>query len=130
MKKTRLLHAELSHAIAGMGHGDLLVIGDAGLPVPPSVARIDLAVSAGVSAFDEVLAAVLSELQVEAAWVAEESDPAWRERLLRWHHGLPDTLSLEPHAAFKLRSAKARAIVRTGEMTPYANIGLVSGVVF
>ena len=34
MKRAGLLHAELSGLIAAMGHGDLLVIGDAGLPVP------------------------------------------------------------------------------------------------
>jgi len=130
MKKTGLLHAELSRVIAQMGHGDLLVIGDAGLPIPPGVTRIDLAVSRGVPSFEAVLSSVLSELQVEAAWVAEESDPDWRARLTNWHRGLPETLSLEPHAAFKARSAGAMAVVRTGEMTPYANIGLISGVVF
>ena len=35
MKKTPLLNVALSRVIAGMGHGDILVIGDAGLPVPP-----------------------------------------------------------------------------------------------
>jgi D-ribose pyranase len=130
VKRTRLLHADLSRVIAAMGHGDLLVIGDAGLPIPRGTPRIDLAVSAGVPRFDEVLSSVLSELQVEAAWVAEESDPDWRANLLRWQPGLPEPLTLEPHADFKTRSAGAVAIVRTGEMTPFANIGLVSGVVF
>ena len=35
-----------------------------------------------------------------------------------------------PHAAFKERTRSARAIIRTGEFTPYANIILVAGVVF
>ena len=34
MKRTALLHAELSRTIALPGHGDMVVIGDAGLPVP------------------------------------------------------------------------------------------------
>jgi D-ribose pyranase len=34
------------------------------------------------------------------------------------------------HAEFKNRTASARAVVRTGEFTPYANIILVAGVVF
>lgn len=40
MKKTTLLNIALSRTIAGMGHGDILVIGDAGLPVPPGVEPI------------------------------------------------------------------------------------------
>ena len=34
------------------------------------------------------------------------------------------------HEEFKQRSQKSRAIIRTGECTPYANIILVSGVIF
>ena len=33
MKRSPLLHAELSHVIASLGHGDMLVLGDAGLRV-------------------------------------------------------------------------------------------------
>ncbi|HJW84614.1 MAG TPA: RbsD/FucU domain-containing protein, partial [Anaerolineae bacterium] len=35
MKKTPLLNSALSEAIAALGHGDMLVIADAGLPIPP-----------------------------------------------------------------------------------------------
>ncbi len=34
------------------------------------------------------------------------------------------------HAEFKRMSARARAVVRTGECTPYANVVLTSGVIF
>jgi D-ribose pyranase len=34
------------------------------------------------------------------------------------------------HAELKTRTASARAVVRTGEFAPYANVILVSGVVF
>ena len=48
MKKTPLLNAELSAAIARLGHGDIIVIGDAGMPVPAGTPCIDLALTAGV----------------------------------------------------------------------------------
>ena len=35
-----------------------------------------------------------------------------------------------PHKDFKRRTFEAKAIVRTGEFTPYANVILISGVVF
>jgi D-ribose pyranase len=43
LKRTALLHAELSRVIATLGHGDMLVLGDAGLPIPDGPLRIDLA---------------------------------------------------------------------------------------
>jgi D-ribose pyranase len=131
MKKTMLLNAELSQLIAAMGHGDLLVIADAGLPVPPGTRCIDLAVSGGVPSFEQVLVAVLSELQVEHAVAAGEMldrSPALAGRLRERLGTIP--LAHVDHDAFKARSAGARAIVRTGEFTPYANVILSAGVVF
>lgn len=130
MKRTPLLHAELSHAIASLGHGDMLVISDAGLPIPEGPRRIDLAVTPGVPSIADVLRAVLAEMQVERSVLAEEALgtgrvlPAWYAQQLA--HA-PQTV---PHVEFKRLSAQARAIVRTGECTPYANVILVSGVVF
>lgn len=131
MKRTALLHAELSEVIATLGHGDVLVIGDAGLPVPPGTRRIDLAVTANVPRFHEVLAAVLQEMQVESAVVADElaaRNPEVDARLRELLAGTP--LSTVPHEAFKRSTAGARAVVRTGEFSPYANVILRAGVVF
>jgi D-ribose pyranase len=130
VKRTALLHAELSQVIAALGHGDMLVIGDAGLPIPDGPRRIDLAVARGVPLLADVLQAVLSEMQVESVVVADEAlDGA--KALPAWY---PQSLGMAPqtvsHEEFKRRSAKARAIVRTGECTPYANIMLIAGVSF
>ena len=73
MKRTALLHAELSHAIATLGHGDMLVIGDVGLPIPPGPRRIDLALTPGIPAVADVLRVVLEEMQVEKAVIAAEA---------------------------------------------------------
>ncbi|WP_454906175.1 D-ribose pyranase [Variovorax gossypii] len=130
MKRSPLLHAELSHVIASLGHGDMLVLGDAGLPIPDGPRRIDLAVARGVPKLTDVLQAVLSEMQVEGIVVAGEAlDDA--KNLPGWY---PQSLGIAPqtvsHEEFKRRTAKARAMVRTGECTPYANIILVAGVKF
>lgn len=127
MKRGALLHAETSGLVAGLGHGDLLVIGDAGLPVPPGVRVIDLAVTRGVPGIFDVLDAVLSEMVVESALLAQEADPALTARFRDRAIGSPTILT---HEDFKLRSRFARAILRTGECTPYANIGLIAGVAF
>ncbi|MCT8161636.1 D-ribose pyranase [Pseudoruegeria sp. SHC-113] len=125
MKKTGLLHAELSRTIAAMGHGDALVIGDAGLPVPPGTLCIDLAVCLGVPDLWSVLDTVLGELQVERAVIASE---AAQELRTAFEARLP--CEQVSHDSLKAASAAALAVVRTGEATPYANIILYSGVTF
>lgn len=131
MKKTALLHVGLSQLVAGLGHGDLVVIADAGLPVPAGTPCIDLALTRGVPSFDQVLQALLSEMQVERAALAEEAlqrSPGFVDKVGERLPGVPvERLS---HDELKRRSATARAIVRTGEFTPYANLLLYAGVVF
>jgi len=131
MKKTPLLHSALSHAIARLGHGDMLVIADAGLPVPDGTPCIDLAVTRGVPALAQVLAAVLSEMQVERIVVARElraRSAAMHEQIVA---ALPTVTAQEiAHEELKALTRQARAVVRTGEFTPYANVVLVAGVVF
>ena len=131
MKKTPLLNADLSHLIATLGHGDAVVIADAGLPVPPGTRCIDLAVTRGVPSFAHVLDAVLSEMQVQQADVATETaaHSPQIETLLRERLG-SEPLRQVTHEVLKQRSQAARAIVRTGECTPYANVILYAGVVF
>jgi D-ribose pyranase len=131
MKRTALLHAELSALIASLGHGELVVIADAGLPVPRGVQRIDLAVTANVPRMTNVLAAVLQEMAVEGATLADElpaRNAGVHRQVVALLGGVP--IDSVPHEAFKALTAQARAVVRTGEFTPYANVILRAGVVF
>ena len=131
MKKTPLLNAALSELIASLGHMDMLVIGDAGLPVPAGTRSIDLALTHGVPSFVDTLRVVLSEMQVETALVAGETakkSPQILEAIQTLLPGIP--LQTISHADLKDKTRQARAVVRTGEFTPYANIILVAGVVF
>ena len=137
MKRGTLLHPELSRVIARLGHGDALVIADAGLPIPPGVERIDLAFAPGKPAFMDVLEAILAEMQVERATLATEvksAAPAFHERLQARLASLPKLVErgvdFVSHEELKRLSHGAAAVVRTGEFTPYANVVLYSGVVF
>lgn len=129
MKRTALLHAELSHAIASLGHGDMLVIGDVGLPISPGPRRIDLALTPGIPAVADVLRVVLEEMQVEKAVIATEAVERNGGQLPAWCR-LPMQPSTLPHEDFKRLTQQARVMVRTGECTPYANVILVAGVTF
>ena len=130
MKKTPLLNIALSQLIASLGHGDMLVIGDAGLPSQPGVPLIDLALTRGIPGFIDTVNTVLSEMQVEYHLLASElpqHNPAMAARVAAL--ALPDARQVT-HEEFKQLSKGARAIVRTGECSPYANTILVAGVVF
>lgn len=72
MKKGTVLNADISSVISRLGHTDTLVVCDAGLPIPRSSTRIDMALTHGVPSFMQVLEVVTSEMQVEAAILAEE----------------------------------------------------------
>jgi D-ribose pyranase len=139
MKKSALINSEISYVIADMGHTDTLVIGDAGLPVPENVQKIDLAVTKGVPEFLTVLKAVLSELRVEKVLFAEEiktASPRIHDeaviliRKMERDEGIAVKIEYVSHESFKSKTAESRAVIRTGEFSPYANIILSSGVVF
>lgn len=134
MKKTPLLNIALSRVIASLGHGDILMIVDAGMPVPAGVELIDLALTRGVPDFVSVLDTVLSEMQVESHVLAEEMLRVQPPALcviegLNLDGELGEQRMMS-HEALKELSRTARAIVRTGECHPYSNIALVAGVVF
>jgi len=139
MKAGRLLHSELSATIARMGHGDSLVIADAGLPIPHGPVRIDLALTRGTPSFLVTLETVLDELRIERVVLADEirsrnpAQLAGIEAILsayRIRTGAAVAVEVVSHAELKRRTGEALAVVRTGEHTPYANVILHSGVVF
>ncbi|MFJ2545409.1 D-ribose pyranase [Pseudomonas sp. NPDC087612] len=134
MKKTPLLNIALSRLIASLGHGDILLIGDAGLPVPAGVELIDLALTPGIPDFASTLRIVLTEMQVESHVLAEEilqhQPPGLTAVEQLTAQGELGARRLLSHEAFKQLSRSARAIVRTGECQPYSNIALVAGVTF
>ncbi|CAM5429666.1 D-ribose pyranase [Streptomyces griseomycini] len=129
MKKRGILNRHLSGALAGLGHGDGVVVCDVGLPVPDGPQVVDLAFRAGVPSFAEVVEGLLEELVVEGATAAAEvrqANPAAADLLAGHFPGL----ELVPHERLKELTAGARLVVRTGEARPYANVLLRCGVFF
>lgn len=131
MKKTGIINQPISSVIAGQGHMDRLVISDAGLPIPAHVQKIDLALTAGIPSFLDTLKTILQEMQVESAIIAaeiSEFNPNVESAILATLKDIP--VIKVPHEQFKQETHSAKAIIRTGEFSPYANIILISGVVF
>ena len=139
MKKTTLLNAPVSNLVAKLGHGNSVCIGDAGLPVPKTVERIDLAVSSGVPSLLAVFNAVASEMFIERIIIAQElrdQQPQLMDnlliaiRLLEADQKSSIAINIIEHEVFKLKMDHCHASIRTGECTPFANIILYAGVPF
>lgn len=131
MRKTALLNSDISAVISRMGHTDMLAIGDCGLPIPDETKRIDIALIKNIPGFLQTLEAVLLELQVEEILLASETkevSPELYEKILEVIGNVKVTWI--SHEELKDNLKKCKAVVRTGEQTPYANIILKSGVVF
>ena len=131
MKRSGILHPALAYQVASCGHGDLVCVADAGLPIPSETFRIDLAFAPGLPPFFDVLEALLPELVVEGVLWAEEAavkSPGLAARLESLFEQTPRTLV--PHDEFKRRLSDVRFVVRAGEFTPYANVLLRCGVPF
>ena len=107
MKRNGILNADISRVLSYMGHTDTLAVGDCGLPIPEETERIDLALKLGVPSFMDVLEEVAKEMKIEKVVLAEEI----REKL-------------------KAQTKTCKAVIRTGETTPYANIILQSACLF
>jgi D-ribose pyranase len=139
MKKGTVLNADISSVISRLGHTDTLVVCDAGLPVPRSTQRIDMALTQGVPSFMQVLEVVTTEMQVETAILAAEikaHNPQLHETLLRHleqlqqHQGNTIEVRYTTHEQFKQQTADSQAVIRSGECSPYANVILCAGVTF
>lgn len=130
MKRSKILNAELSHAIATMGHGDLMIVCDAGFPIPDSVWRIDLAIKQDLPDLETVLSLIVEDFIAEKVSYANEmaaNNPVLLDKVKRL---FPDADHAPiPHAEILGGIARqAKVIVRTGAFDPWGNILLYSGV--
>ena len=132
MHKNCMLNSDINRVLGELGHTDRLCIGDCGLPVPAGVEKIDLALKKGIPGFWDVLEAVAENMLVEQVTVAEEMKLHCPELLekIRRYFGTAVELRFVSHAQLKKETQCCKAIVRTGEMPPYANIILTAACLF
>ncbi len=135
MKKQGILNSDISRVLSYMGHTDRICIGDCGLPIPEETERIDLAVKFGQPSFMDVLKEVGSDMKIEKIVLAEEikeKNPAVLSEIETYFSSTDEKLEVEfvSHVELKSLTKECKAVIRTGETTPYANIILQSGCIF
>ncbi|GHH97831.1 D-ribose pyranase [Neobacillus kokaensis] len=128
MKKKGILHPELSHLAASLGHTDYLVLADKGYPVPNHVTRINLGYTYDQPTILQVLEPLAEEITIDRIIVTHEMgdiSPGRLEELKkRYPHVLFEKIS---HQEMKELTAHAKGVVKTGDACPYANLIVVSG---
>lgn len=133
MKREGILNSEISRVLSYMGHTDLIAVGDCGLPIPDEVERIDLALKLGVPTFMETLETVVKDMKVEKIVLAEEiktKNPKVLSEIEVLFAEQNIEVEFVSHVELKALTHNCKAVIRTGETTPYANIILQSGCIF
>lgn len=133
MKRNGILNSDISRVLSYMGHTDWICVGDCGLPIPDEVERIDLALEFGVPTFMKTLEVVAKDMKIEKIILAEEIKTQ-NEKVLAEINELFKEQDIEveyvSHVDLKAKTKECKAVIRTGETTPYANIILQSGCIF
>ncbi|TBL75108.1 D-ribose pyranase [Paenibacillus thalictri] len=128
MKRGGILHPALNRILAETGHTDILTVCDRGFPVPAGPERLDLALVDGIPTVVDVLRAVHSEFVIDRIIVTDEMIEASPERYAELQTLFPDVrLVAVSHQRFKEICPESRAVIRTGDVVPYANVMIVSG---
>lgn len=133
MKIAGILNSDISRVLSYLGHTDAICIGDCGLPIPDEVERIDLALCFGEPTFMRTLEIVAADMKIEKIVLAEEiksRNPAVLEQIEKLFEGQTIDLEYVSHVELKAQTHHCKAVIRTGETTPYANIILQAGCIF
>lgn len=130
MKRHGILNAPLSGALATLGHTDLILVVDAGFPIPPTANRIDLAIAENLPDLRTVLGLIADEIVVEGVVRAEDvttNNPRLDEWLRERFSDAEFTTRTHADVLGEL-AHQAKVIVRTGAFEPWGNVGLFCGV--
>lgn len=129
MYKTGVLNSEVSKILSDLGHTDKIIIADCGLPIPEHVKKIDIALTLGQPSFLDVFNVIQQHMVIETMTVAHEIEND-NEILLDKLKATNIAIETVSHERLKVLSNDVKAVIRTGEATPYANVILTRGVIF
>ena len=133
MKRAGILNSDISRVLSYLGHTDTICIGDCGLPIPDEVERIDLALCFGEPTFMRTLEIVAADMKIEKIVLAEQiksQNPTVFAQIEKLFEGQNIAVEFVPHVELKAMTHDCKAVIRTGETTPFANIILQAGCIF
>ncbi|GAB3585837.1 D-ribose pyranase [Leifsonia lichenia] len=128
-----LFNQRLAAVVTGLRFDELIVIADAGLPVPAGVETLDLALTHGKPSVADVLSVLVDELVINEVIVAEETarvNPTVTAAVEQLTGPAGIAVRAVPHDDIEVHIRRAKLIVQTGETTPYGNVILAGGLDF
>ncbi|MDR0361200.1 MAG: D-ribose pyranase [Planctomycetota bacterium] len=124
-----LLNRGLANAVARQGHGDELIVCDAGFAIPDGVEVVDLSLGVNLPTVETVLAELLKYHSVEKLVIADRTGEHSPAKLASVMELLPAGIPVDVigHPELKARARTVKTVVRTGDFTAFSNFLLVSG---
>ncbi|MCX6874609.1 MAG: D-ribose pyranase [Verrucomicrobia bacterium] len=129
MKEIGIVNRELSRVLSEQGHGDLLMVVDAGFAIPKGAEVVDISLTENRPMVIDTLQELKKFFSVEKLIFAHETkaiSPTLFARISKLF-GEEVPVELVSHPQLKELSTKVKAVIRTGDFTAYANVILVSG---
>ncbi len=129
MKEVGIVNRELSRVLSEQGHGDLLMVVDAGFAIPKGADVVDISLAENSPMVIDTLQELKKFFSVEKLIFAndtKEVSPTLFKNIKKLF-GKSVPVEMVTHAEIKEISKRVKAVIRTGDFTAYANVILVSG---
>jgi D-ribose pyranase len=129
MKEIGIVNRHIAAVISEQGHGDLLMVTDAGFAIPREVEIIDISLSENKPMVLDVLAELDKYFSVEKIYMSNETREVSPSHFKKVSEAFGGDVEVEtlPHDEIRKMSEEVKAIIRTGDFTAYGNVILVSG---
>jgi D-ribose pyranase len=132
LKLKGILNKDVCAIIGELGHGDIIIISDAGLAIPNHVKRIELAIEKDCPTVLRILELLKEELIIEKYVLAEEIkdvNPIALQRYNSLYENTTIKCEFVPHEQLSgVLASQAKAIIRTGSFSPYGSIALYPAI--
>lgn len=126
MRPGKILHPQIASALASLGHGDIILVTDAGAPIPTNANRIDLAFYSGSVDLLEILAVLRNEIFIEEVIFADEvpdNNPKLLTRVTEIFTGSGADFTLIPHSNLVTDIyPRAKVTIRSGSLMPWETL--------
>jgi D-ribose pyranase len=128
MIETGILNPQILFLLARVRHTNTLVIADRGFPYWPMIETVDISLVDGIPTVLRVFETlkvnfVVGQIFMAAEFNAENTSET-QQAFSNSRGEIP--ISFEPHVEFKRRVPQAIGLIRTGDITQYANMILES----
>ncbi|WP_413730024.1 D-ribose pyranase [Sodalis sp. RH22] len=127
MLEIGILNRQLAASLATLGHGDLLLVTDAGFATPNGINVIDLSLKENLPTVYDVLQEINKYFSVEGLFIAQETmdiNPGHSSKIQSLFLLKADIIS---HAELKKKATTVKCVIRTGDFTAFGNVILISG---